>query len=345
MHSANVSTAIEVAIIIAAKDAAATIGEAVVSALAETETREVIVVDDGSSDGTSPAAWAADDGSGRLSVIRLDANRGPSHARNLAIERSTSPFIAILDADDRILKGRFRTFDATARWDIAADNILFVDERAALSLADIAMPAARSAPRLLSLDDFIDGNISRRGMNRGEFGFLKPVIRRSFLDAHGLRYSRHLRLGEDYDLYARALICGAVFELLPSCGYLARVRANSLSGRHRTEDLRRLAAASRALLRADGLADSSRQRLQVHARQVRDKYRLRRFLDLKRRSPLAAAGFLLSSAQGARAVIRGVLADKVAAARRALAPMNARQNREPFRFLFPVRPVEANAEK
>ena len=45
-----------ICVVIAAKDASATIGRAVTSALAEPEVAEVIVIDDGSADATGPAA-------------------------------------------------------------------------------------------------------------------------------------------------------------------------------------------------------------------------------------------------------------------------------------------------
>lgn len=173
----------EVCVIIAAKNAAQTIGRAVSSALLQPETNEVIVVDDGSSDDTADAARAADDATGRLHILRFDQNRGPAAARNAAIEASRSPVVGVLDADDFLLPGRFERMLAESDWDFIADNIVFVDEaragQAQLEIADIA-----PQPRLLDLKGFIEGNISRRGVQRGEVGFLKPLIRRSFLDSH-----------------------------------------------------------------------------------------------------------------------------------------------------------------
>jgi succinoglycan biosynthesis protein ExoU len=68
-----------VTVVIAAWRAAATIGRAVGSALAQPEAAEVIVVDDASADGeaTLSAARAVDDGSGRLKVFALDRNADP----------------------------------------------------------------------------------------------------------------------------------------------------------------------------------------------------------------------------------------------------------------------------
>lgn len=65
-------------------------------------------------------------------------------------------------------------------------------------------------------------------------------MRRSFFERHGLRYQEHMRLGEDYELYARALGLGATLLLVPAQGYVSVVRANSLSGCHSEEDLRQL---------------------------------------------------------------------------------------------------------
>ena len=194
----------DVCVIIAAKNAATTIERAIRSALAEPETAEVIVVDDGSDDATADVARAADDGSGRLSVVSFAKNRGPAAARNHAISISSAPVIGILDADDFFFPGRLKQLLSEPDWDFAADNIAFVDEERA-SGAHLVLDPFPAAPRLLDLDAFIEGNISQRGVRRGEIGFLKPLMRRAFLDAHGLRYKEDLRLGEDYDLYARAL--------------------------------------------------------------------------------------------------------------------------------------------
>jgi glycosyltransferase involved in cell wall biosynthesis len=76
------------------------LAEAVDSALGQTyHHREVIVVDDGSTDRT--AAVAAGFGS-RIRLVR-QANRGLSAARNAGIRRSRGTVIGLLDADDRWL--------------------------------------------------------------------------------------------------------------------------------------------------------------------------------------------------------------------------------------------------
>ena len=120
-----------ICVVIAAKNAADTIATAVRSALQEALVSEVVVVDDGSSDDTAGAARSVDDGSGRLQIISLEKNQGPSAARNRAIAASSAPLIAILDADDFFFPGRFEPMLALGDWDMLADNIAFISDPAA----------------------------------------------------------------------------------------------------------------------------------------------------------------------------------------------------------------------
>lgn len=300
-----------ICVVIAAKNASATIARAVTSALAEPEVGEVIVIDDGSTDPTGRSAQSADDGSGRLKIVRFDNNRGPAAARNHAIDISSSPLIAVLDADDFFLPGRFANLLTLPDWDFVADNIVFIDERH-VNTMDLDVPAFQPTSRLIDLDYFITGNISRRGKSRAETGFLKPVMRRTFLDANELRYRQELRLGEDYDLYVRALAKGARYRVSHVCGYGAVVRHNSLSGKHRTEDLKRLYEADRAILQSGDLAPEAAKMIRQHERHIRGRYELRHFLDLKKNEgPGAALRYVLSHPSALPAIAGGILADKM----------------------------------
>lgn len=277
-----------ICVIIAAKNASDTIGTAISSALAEPQVSEVVVIDDGSTDATADVARSFDDGSGRLKVERFDVNRGPSAARNHAIAISTAPLIAILDADDFYFPGRFAAMLANDEWDLVADNIAFIQQ--SMPGASAVVPA-RFEPQehFLQLSEFVEGNISKRGVERGETGFLKPVIRRSFLDEHKLRYVEAMRLGEDYELYVRALALGARYKVIRNCGYGAIVRGDSLSGRHRTEDLRQLYEADKRILETCALNPQETALLKEHERHIREKFELRDFLDAKARGGMAGA--------------------------------------------------------
>jgi succinoglycan biosynthesis protein ExoU len=303
-----------VCVVIAAKDAASTIRTAVRSALAEPEVRRVIVVDDGSSDQTADLARAEGAGTDRLTVLQLPENCGPAYARNRAIDISDEPFIAILDADDAFLPGRFaRLATFAGEWDLLADDIAFV------SSPDIPVPARPTQGAFyLSLAGFVAGNLAKAGVHRGEYGFLKPVLRRQALLRTDCRYNPDLRLGEDYDLYARLLARGAQFAVLHSCGYRALVRPESLSGRHRTLDLQRLVEVDQALLRGPISDPLARAALLSHLQETRAKFHLRRFLDTRRDRGLIGACRQMGMDRPAwTAVTSGILRDKL---QEALAP-------------------------
>lgn len=269
-----------VSVIITAHDAAATIADSVSTALAEPETREVIVVDDASSDQTANVAKMAGHGDSRLIVIRCNANIGPAAARNRALDVATGDFVAVLDADDFVLPGRFANLLAISDADMIADNILFIAE--SMSPSDLpSMPLVEPTIIEINLAGFVRANHSVRGSNRQEWGFLKPVMRRSFLQAHGLCYDETLRLGEDYDLYVRMLNKGARFHVSTRVGYAARWRETSLSSRHSTADLRALHLAAKRHLEANMGDKAARMALSVHAGELHHRFLLRDFLDSK----------------------------------------------------------------
>ena len=82
--------------VIPAYNAARTLGETLTSVMRQTvPVAEVIVVDDGSTDGTADVATAF----GGLRLIRQD-NAGPGAAANAGASAATGTILAFLDADD-----------------------------------------------------------------------------------------------------------------------------------------------------------------------------------------------------------------------------------------------------
>lgn len=301
----------DICVIVPARNAEATIGRAVASALAQPEAAEVFVVDDGSSDRTAEAAGAVDDGTGRLRVIRRPASGGPAAARNLAIDASRSAWLTPLDADDYFRPGRLGALRREAEdCDLVADDLLRIVQGEPDEAARPMIGERMALPARLSLEDFVRANISKPNLPRAELGFLKPLVRRAFLKAHGLAYDERLRLGEDFILYARALALGARFRLVPACGYVAVERAESISGSHGAPELRSLVAASEAL---DDLPLTGPQQAAVreHRAHVAAKLTLRDFLDAKRASGLIGAAAVLARAPTAVPYVVGTVASDV----------------------------------
>ena len=65
---------------------------------------EVLVVDDGSTDGSVAEVHAIDDS--RISVIQIPASGGPARPRNIGIARARAPYVSLLDADDLLKPGK-----------------------------------------------------------------------------------------------------------------------------------------------------------------------------------------------------------------------------------------------
>lgn len=94
-----------VTVVIPAYDRAATIRAAIESVLRQSFADfELVVVDDGSTDGTLDAARAVEDP--RLRVVAAPANGGAAAARNLGAAEARAPWIAFQDSDDEWLPGK-----------------------------------------------------------------------------------------------------------------------------------------------------------------------------------------------------------------------------------------------
>ncbi len=96
----------KVSVIIPTYNRLSMLREAVQSVLHQDfEDFELIIVDDGSTDGTSEVMKAC---GGRVKVIEHSQNRGVSAARNRGILQAKGKYIAFLDSDDLWVKGKLR---------------------------------------------------------------------------------------------------------------------------------------------------------------------------------------------------------------------------------------------
>ncbi|WP_137680693.1 glycosyltransferase family 2 protein [Aurantiacibacter suaedae] len=295
-----------VGVIIAAYNAAPTISRAVASSLAQSLVCEVIVIDDCSSDDTAELAAKAGQHDSRFSLIRQPFNQGPSAARNRGLDHSKADYFAVLDADDMFMPERFAHMFAQDGWDMCADNIYFsMDPENQDRSLDTHQQSERSC--VIDFETFVDRNIGGRRSNRTELGFLKPVVKRTFLDAHDLRFDETCRLGEDFVLYARMLALGARFTLLEHCGYAALQRADSLSSAHSVAHLRAMRDASLAIGRDFDLTHAERAALERHAQHLSEKIVYREILELRRYGKLPKALWQLGTHPSA---IKALLADR-----------------------------------
>ena len=178
-----------VAVVIPAYNADRYLGDALRS-LAAQELRpdEVVVVDDGSTDGT--AALAEQHGA---KLLRQD-RRGPGAARNRGVAATNAPFVAFLDADDWFAPGKLAAQVAALRGTdapLVCCDAFLVDD----GVVGAAKNRDRGVPERIDFDTLFDGN---------------PVIcstvlarREELLSVGGFDEDPVLVATEDYDLWLR----------------------------------------------------------------------------------------------------------------------------------------------
>ncbi|SSC71006.1 unnamed protein product [Ciceribacter sp. T2.26MG-112.2] len=282
----------DVSIVIAAFNAADTIGHAIGSALMQQGVAlEVIVADDCSTDATRDVVGAIADP--RLRLVALAENRGPGAARNAAIDAARGRWIAVLDADDTMRLDRLARMIARAEAEgaqIVVDNLAVVGaDGSARAMFDEHELARRPD---LTLAAFLDSNVLFRSQHN--FGYMKPVFSRQFLADHSLRFDERLRIGEDYLLLASALAAGAKCVVDPTIGYLYHITEGSISRVLKLEHVEAMLAADGEFLgryRLDGKALAAQRRRRSSL--VRAHSFLTLVGHLKRRSLAGALGIAL----------------------------------------------------
>ena len=230
----NLAVPPEVSFIIAAHNVAPFLEEAIGSALQQPGVLvEVIVVDDGSTDGTAGIIERIAKADPRVRWACRAKSGGPARARNEAIALAQGKWLAILDGDDFIEPGRSRhllDLAAATRADVVADNFERVDMDGR-PIGSSMLPAGDSPFAFrVNLATFIDANVTF-DKRRLCLGAIKPMIRREFLSSNVITYRDSLPLGEDYFLLLDCLKDGANFLVTSGSGYKYRVRPGSQSWR------------------------------------------------------------------------------------------------------------------
>jgi len=189
-----------VSVAMAAFNAERFVDEALVSLCAQTlSDLEVVVADDGSSDGTAARVEAAARRDGRIRLLRMRRNRGQAPALNAAIGEARGRYLAVLDADDLAEPDRLeRQLSALER-----DRELILVGGAAQTFRD-----GRADPGPVWRYAEADADIRVRNLFKSEFISGAMTFDREQLDAHGLRFDGRIRLGNDWDLSSRALEVG-----------------------------------------------------------------------------------------------------------------------------------------
>ena len=192
---------------------------------------EILVIDDGSTDGTPAVLHALAERDDRLVIVRRDRDHGAAAARNEAIRRARAPIVCFLDADDAL---RPAIADRLAWHERHPDIVMsFSDHETLLPDGTIEQRHAASWPRF---QRFLGDSRGIVMLGEQGFGLLfgeNPVCttgtmaRRDVLLGAG-GFARDLRQAEDWDLWIRLARRGEI-AYSTRAEVLHAVRAGSLS--------------------------------------------------------------------------------------------------------------------
>lgn len=197
-----------VSVVIPAYNAEPFIRDALDSLMAQTYPNlEVLVVDDGSTDGTRQAVMSYGD---RVKYAFEENSGGCSRPRNLGIDRTSGELIAFLDADDVMAKDRLavEVEFLTPHPDAA---LVFSNFQpfweSGLRGDDHFSTCPRLSPLLSALQPGVPGlvlepSVSTELLLTENFGSSSPMVRRTAVDAVG-QFDESLRACEDFDFVYR----------------------------------------------------------------------------------------------------------------------------------------------
>jgi glycosyltransferase involved in cell wall biosynthesis len=181
-----------VTVLIGAYENEATVGQAIGSILAQTERDlELILIDDGSRDGSSAAAREAIGADPRGRVMRLERNVGIARSLNAGLEAAAAAFVAIQDADDYSAPNRLER------------QLAALAEDPALAVVGARMREVDAENRLLQpRTTFAAGDVGPVLLRFNPIPNGSALLRREAALAAG-GYDPRYRYATEYDLWLR----------------------------------------------------------------------------------------------------------------------------------------------
>jgi glycosyltransferase involved in cell wall biosynthesis len=188
-----------VSVIMPAYNAERTLPDALDSALRQTYERlEVVVVDDGSTDGTRQILREYADRDPRV-TYRCQDHAGPASARNRGIRAARGEYVAFLDADDLWLKDKLALQMGKARRQ-SGSVVLTGVQRFMVETGRQVTLSSTSPPDYRSKRNYVETLLGLTNFQMAVFN--TALVPRACLDEVGI-FDESLPVAEDWDLWLR----------------------------------------------------------------------------------------------------------------------------------------------
>lgn len=182
---------------------------------------EIILVDDGSTDGTGELCDRLGEEDDRIRVFHKE-NGGSSSARNLALRHAAGEYVGFVDSDDYIDAGMYeRLYQAIQLYGVPVSQAGRdeIDEQGN-RLPNICEPPEQ--PRIWNSQDFLRELL----LHRGDCSFCTKLIRRDLFEGEGFPEQK---LNEDFRLLVQMLPAIGSLVSLPRQDYHVFYRVGSNS--------------------------------------------------------------------------------------------------------------------
>lgn len=211
----------KLSIIIPAYNAEAYLPQCLDSILAqEHRDCEVIVVDDGSTDGTAALLEHYPD----VKVVHQE-NHGMSTARNRGLDEARGEYILFVDSDDLLTAGALETLVA----DLSGEDIIAFNAK---KLHDAT--GEQTYHPTIREPETTDGwtYFCRHRLEATDIHFVciwQRAYRRQFLIDNNLRFADGILRAEDDLFTTQAMLAAKTLRTITPCLYIYRIRANSIT--------------------------------------------------------------------------------------------------------------------
>lgn len=223
----------KISVIIPAYNCEGTIKEALDSILKQDyDNIEIIIVDDGSVDGTKEIIRFYDEKDERICPV-FQANAGPSAARNTGLEKASGDLLMFVDADDKMEPNVLKYLICQMQQN-ECDMLISGVRKVYSSLNDKiyereVLPAYSRYTNSMEIWNNIILNLKSGVLNSP----WAKIYRKSIVDAHSIRMDTRLDMGEDLQFNLEYLeYCDSLL-IIPCVSYIYLTQNSFLTNRYR----------------------------------------------------------------------------------------------------------------